>query len=103
MIILCFPNSDKIKEYFESYPYVISFEYFNAFNLKKNILKEFQKASIEFIIDFIKNFSNKTLKNDIKNIFELTKETFLSSIKLIKNEINCKDFIILSNNKNIIF
>ena len=34
IIILCFQNSNKIKDYFNNCPYVISFNYFNNLNLK---------------------------------------------------------------------
>ena len=101
VIILCFPNSCKIKKYFNNFPYVISFEYFNNLNLKENILKELNKASIEFIIDFIKNITNEKLNNEIKKIFDLSKNRFLDNIKSFNNEINYNDSIILSNNENI--
>ena len=101
VIILCFPNSYKIKGYFDNYPYVISFEYFNiSLDIKEHILKQLNKAFSEFIINFIKNITNENLYNEINNIFELSKQQFLEQIKSIKNDINCKDYIILSNNKN---
>ena len=37
IIILCFPNSYKIKDYFYNCPYIVSFEYFNNLNSKENI------------------------------------------------------------------
>ena len=101
VLILCFLNSYKIKENFNNFPYVISFEHFNNLNHKQNILKELNKASIEFIIDFIKNIANNKVNNEIKNIFDLSKKRFFDNIKSLKNEINCKDLIVLNNNKNI--
>ena len=101
VIILCFPNSYKIKQYFDNYPYIISFENVNNLSMKGNMLEELNKASIEFIIDFIKNITNETLNNEIKNIFELSKNKFLENIKSIKNEINCKDYIILSDKSSV--
>ena len=64
-------------------------------------MKELNKASIEFIIDFIKNIANNKVNNEIKNIFDLSKKRFFDNIKSLKNEINCKDLIVLNNNKNI--
>ena len=101
LIILCFPNSYKIKESFNNFPYVISFDYSYNTNLNENILKQLNRASIEFIIDFIKNITNEKINNEIKNIFDISKNRFLNNIKSHNKEINCKEYIILSNNKNI--
>ena len=102
VIILCFKNSYKVKDYFNKFPYVIYFEYFNNLNLKENILKEYNNASIEFLIDFIKNITNEKYNNELSNIFISTKMKFLENIKPIINEINCRDYIILSSKENYI-
>jgi len=97
--MLCFPNSHKIKKYFNNYTYIITFKYISNLNFKQNLLKELNKASIEFIIDFIKNITKEKFNSKILNIFESSELKFLENIKSLSKETNFKNYIILSYNK----
>ena len=95
IIILCFPKSSKLIKLFNQeidYQYLITFEDFNCDNLNDNIMKNYNKSCIEFIIDFIKlsvNYKNDTAEK----IFNSAKEKFTN--KILK-DIKCDNYIILS-------
>ena len=62
LIILCFPKSSKLKEYLDlnkcDYQdiYWITFEDFDDSKVNNQFMQEFNKSSIQFLIDFIINF-----------------------------------------------
>ena len=56
IIILCYPNSSLIIEDFDKYVdyhYLITFENFDISKYDDNIMKDYNKQTIQFIIDFI--------------------------------------------------
>ena len=59
IIILCFQNSYKLKEYLDNnhidYPYLISFKYIEHSQIGCDMMKELNQLSVQFIIDFIIN------------------------------------------------
>ena len=85
VIILCFLNSYSLKKYFDEnnilYKYLIHFENINF--SRNNIMKQYNKICIKFIIDFIKQSANN---DDIKEVFEVSKNEFNKNIKKIINE-----------------
>ena len=60
IIILCFPNSSSLKINFDAnkiiYKYLISFNRLNI--IDDDVMKMYNKACIEFLIDFIKHSVN---------------------------------------------
>ena len=70
IIILCFPNSCLLKRHFDensiNYKYLITFEKIDHFSSEK--LEEYNKMSIQFILDFIIKISVNDNDN-IENIF----------------------------------
>ena len=82
VVILCFPKSKIFGEYLDKkkieYQYIISFGYIDK--KEENMIKQFNKKSIKFIIDFIKESLDKNGKN-IENIIKETKNQ-----SLINNE-----------------
>ena len=102
LIILCFPKSSLLTEVFETnidYQNFITFENFNCFEKDDTIMKEYNKMSINFIIDFIIGVVNNR-NNSIENLFETTKSKFLENIAEIKNEIKSENYIIYKRKKN---
>ena len=101
LVILCFPKSIKLKEYLEenkiSYNNLIAFNYFNESNITNDILKEYNKISIEFIISFIKRINDNRNNINIKNIIEATINQFHKHIIKIEKELKINNYIILSN------
>ena len=76
VVILCFPKSSILQEHLDknsiNYQYMISFR--NIEEIKeKNMIKQFNKKSIQFIIDFIKKSLDNN-NNRIGNIIEASKE-----------------------------
>ena len=98
VIILCFPKSSKLIDYFNKeidFQFLITFEDLDYSGLKHYIMKKYNKLSIQFIIDFIKyTIENQDKNDDIeKNIFKQAKNDFVENIK---HDINCQNYIILS-------
>ena len=99
IIILCFHNSSLLEKYFDNidYQYLITFEYFD--NSQCNVMREYNKLIINFLLDFIKNTINNS--SNIEIIFNTCKIKFEAYIKEINNIINIDEYIKLSK-KNII-
>ena len=99
VIILCFPNSSSLKEYFDknniSYKYLISFDYLDFSKYK--IKKRYNRICIQFIINFIKNSINN---NNIKILFEICEMQFIELIQEIDNNLQLKNNLILSKKTN---
>ena len=101
LVILCFPKSIKLKEYLEdnkiSFNNLITFNYFNESNITNDILKEYNKISIEFIIAFIKRITDNRNNIDIENIVKSKINQFHNQIIKIEKELKINNYIILSN------
>ena len=100
VIILCFPNSYLLKDYFDNnqilYSNIIYFDYIDF--SKYDIINKYNSICIQFIIDFIKNSVNY---DNIENIFNLTKKQFSKNINQIKSKfINENNVHITIKNKN---
>ena len=82
VIILCFPRSSKLKEYFDKnkieYKNLIVFEYLKENQNDVNLKKEYNKNCIRFIINFIKNTIYEKNKSEISSIFDNTKNQFFN-------------------------
>ena len=82
VIILCFPRSSKLKEYFDKnkieYKNLIVFEYLKENQNDINLKKEYNKNCIRFIINFIKNTIDKKNNSEISSIFDNTKNQFFN-------------------------
>ena len=101
VIILCFPKSSKLIDYFNkeiNYNYLITFEDFNYSFNDIHIMKTYNKLIVQFVIDFIK-YSVQNDKNDIEenilNIFDMAKKNL---IKETKKNIKSENYVILSKN-----
>ena len=101
VIILCFPKSSKLMDYFNkeiNYNYLITFEDFNYSFNDIHIMKTYNKLIVQFVIDFIK-YSVQNEKNDIEenilNIFDMAKKNL---IKETKKNIKSENYVILSKN-----
>ena len=102
VIILCFPKSSKLIDFFNrkiDYNYLITFEDFNYSFNDVHIMKKYNKIMAQFIIDFIKLSAEKNNQNnDIEeDIFLQAKNNF---IKEINKDIISENYIILSKNPN---
>ena len=77
LVILCFLNSFKFKEYLDlnyiDYQNLLSFNYYEPPHTKSDVLEEYNKTIIEFIISFIKNIVDNKKDDDIKTILKSTK------------------------------
>ena len=79
VIILCFQNSSFLKSYLNNsqilYNYLITFDYLNI--KISDYMQAYNKACIQFVIDFIKNSVNSY---DIKTLFDKSKRQFIDNI-----------------------
>ena len=101
IIILCYPNSSLIIEDFDKYVdyhYLITFENFDISKYDDNIMKDYNKQTIQFIIDFIMNSS---VNKNVEKIIDSAKKKFKENIKNIKERFNLKQCIIIKQ-KNIL-
>ena len=102
VIILCFPKSSKLKEDLNNVvDYLITFEKFDSFKDVKLIMKKYNHESIKFLVDFISQIVDNINNNEYNAIFKNARDTFLNSIKDIKNKFQSKDFIISTKRENI--
>ena len=102
IIILCFPKSSILIEYFDNLvDYLITFENFNHFQNERNIMKKYNMNLIQFLIDFITSFAENKNNNDFEYIFKTARKKFIDNIQEMKFEINSKDYIIFTQKKNI--
>ena len=103
LIILCFPKSSKLKKYLDlnrcDYQdiYWITFEDFDDSKVNNLFMQEFNKSSIQFLIDFIIYFVENNNDMKIANIFKEVKKKFIDDMKSKNLDILCKNYIILSN------
>ena len=103
LIILCFPKSSKLKKYLDlnkcDYQdiYWITFEDFDDSKVNNLFMQEFNKSSIQFLIDFIIYFVENNNDMKIANIFKEVKKKFIDDMKNKNLDILCKNYIILSN------
>ena len=101
-IILCFPKSSGLKEDLNNVvDYLITFEKFDNFKDVKLIMKKYNHESIKFLVDFISQIVDNINNNEYDAIFKNARDTFLNSIKDIKNKFQSKDFIISTKRENI--
>lgn len=93
LIILCFNNSSKFIEAFKDVDNLIYFKKFDSNKMYSKDIVEYNKACVEFIIDFIKISSKE---NNIPVIFNKAKKNFDNNVKLILgNKYIKKDYICL--------
>ena len=101
IIILCFPKSYLLKEYFDDknilYSYIIFFD--NIDFSKKDIMNKYNNICIQFVIDFIKY----SVENDnVENIFNLSKIQFTKNINELKSKlINDNNIKLVKKNQNV--
>ena len=111
ILILCFINSEKLKELFEDkVKYLITLDYIDCFELDEEKLLKYNKLCMDFIINFIEKVTEFTEKNEdnIKESFEIARTIFIKELKgneqnteyinlTIKNNLN--SFIEFKNSK----
>ena len=90
IIILCFPNSYLLKKHFNensiNYKYLITFQ--NLENYSHEVLKEFNKISIQLILDFIKISVNSS--DNIESICDFLKNLYINIFNDRKYLFNCE-------------
>ena len=96
IIILCFPKSYLLKEYFDDhhilYSNIIYFNYYIDFS-RYDIMNKYNNICNQFIIDFIKN----SVDNDkFDKIFELSETQFTKNINELKDDFKYKKNISLT-------
>ena len=81
VVILCFIKSEKLIEFFKGkVKYLITFDDINTEDIAFDMLYKYNELSIEFIIHFIKNYTEST----IQEAFETSLNTFSTSIRNYK-------------------
>ena len=84
IVILCFINSGKLKQYFEDkVQYLITFDYIDCFNFKSKFIFKYNQLSIDFLVDFIEktNDTSEKKSNNIEFSFKQAKELFAKRLK----------------------
>ena len=99
ILILCFFNSGKLINFFEGkVKYLITFDYFDYYELNKKTLLKYNHLSIEFLINFIEKVTEKSEKNvnNIEELFEKEKNN-----EKLKDYDNITKYIRLTNKDHL--